>query len=46
MPSSVSAAAVTLAGNVADEDLTGAELMTGWATVWWFRDPRASSGAY
>jgi hypothetical protein len=38
-------AAVTSVGDVADEDLAAAELMTGWATVRWFRDPRASRGA-
>jgi hypothetical protein len=41
MPRRVSATAMTLAGDVSDEDLATAELMTGWAMRWSFRDPRA-----
>jgi hypothetical protein len=37
---------MTVARDVADQDLASAELMTGWAMRWWFRDPRAGSGAY
>jgi hypothetical protein len=43
--SRVSAAAVTMAGDVADEDLAGAELMTSSATAGRFGDPRTSCGA-
>lgn len=46
VPSRMTPAAVTVAGDVSHQDLTWAELMTSSASVRRFGDPRTIAGAY